>query len=491
MKTRTRRRPGTPQAGAALARAALLAGLWLCAAAGHAQTMLNYWPFNDADWSFTSTNWLSDWHGHPPVSYTNLVKVPGGGDGTSLLLDSTNAAWLQYRVVETNNSTNLTFSAGSVVLWVSPTWSGTNQGGAGAGVWGRVIEVGSYSTNTSYGWWSIYTDPDGANLYFSAQTNDGSQANYLSAPIAWNSNEWHMIGITYSSTGTCAYVDGLLVTNGPGVTYWPGPDVVTNGFFLGSDSAGNSQFHGMFDDLQTYDHPLSADEIADAYNFYSLAYFPQPRMLARVSPAPSSPTNLPVFRAITGPGFLHWESAASSCANSPYVWFTNVAATLTSTGTVNVAFTIAGGSNGWICDVFANALPAPVASDTNYGWAWMGQGTNCGRYSLSLSNSSAFLRLGTPIDSDNDGLTDAYELLISHSLPHQADSSGDGTPSSGDGMLDGWKVLWGLDPSTNHTAQSTERANFTYDPDGWLNILSGVRSEGVSLDPEGNVRTSQ
>src|SRR2546425_7722613 len=91
-------------------------------------------------------------------------------------------------------------------------------------------------------------------------------------------------------------------------------------------------------------------------------------------------------------------------------------------------------------------------NNTNYAWAWMGQGTNCARYTLSFTNApSAFLRLGTPLDSDNDGLTDAYELLISHSSPYLPDSSGDG-------MLDGWKVLWGLDPSVNNTLQSAQRS---------------------------------
>src|SRR5437867_2164628 len=127
------------RATAALASASVAACLWLCAATGHAQIILNWWLFDDANWSFTSTNWLNDWHGHPPVSYTNLVKVPGGGDGTALLLDSTNAAWLQYRVVEADNSTNLALSAGSLLLWVSPTWSGTNQGGAGPEEWGRLV----------------------------------------------------------------------------------------------------------------------------------------------------------------------------------------------------------------------------------------------------------------------------------------------------------------------------------------------------------------
>jgi hypothetical protein len=114
----------------------------------------------------------------------------------------------------------------------------------------------------------------------------------------------------------------------------------------------------------------------------------------------------------------------------------------------------------------------------------MGQGYQCTRYLLTnLPSSSAMLILGTPLDSDGDGLTDAYELLVSHTNPHKADSSGDG-------MLDGWKVLWGLDPSLNNPAQPGTRANYTYNLTDWLNTISGVRTGTVSSDFEGNVQSA-
>ena len=66
----------------------------------------------------------------------------------------------------------------------------------------------------------------------------------------------------------------------------------------------------------------------------------------------------------------------------------------------------------------------------------MGQGPHCATYMIpGLANSPVFLLLGTPQDSDHDGLTDAYELLVSHTDPNKADTSGDG-------ILDGWKYLW-------------------------------------------------
>ena len=68
---------------------------------------LDFWPFED-------TNWLTHFSS-APISYTNLVNVPYLGDGNCLLLDSTNAAWLQYPTIQ-NGTSRLTISAGSVML---------------------------------------------------------------------------------------------------------------------------------------------------------------------------------------------------------------------------------------------------------------------------------------------------------------------------------------------------------------------------------------
>jgi hypothetical protein len=152
------------------------------------------------------------------------------------------------------------------MFWFAPNWIGTNAGGTGPGEWSRLIEVGAYTTNASYGWWSLYTDPAGAKLYFSAQTNNGSGATYLSAPIDWDTtNRWHLIALTYSETNSALWVDAVPVTNGLPVTYWPGPDVQADGFFIGSDSSGLSQAHGMFDDLVTYAYEIDGATISNVF----------------------------------------------------------------------------------------------------------------------------------------------------------------------------------------------------------------------------------
>ena len=77
--------------------------------------------------------------------------------------------------------------------------------------------------------------------------------NYLNYPISWSASSWHLIGLTYSATNSLLYVDGALATNGLGVLYPPGQDVLTNGFWIGSDAAtGTQQARGEFVDLETY-----------------------------------------------------------------------------------------------------------------------------------------------------------------------------------------------------------------------------------------------
>src|SRR5438132_875713 len=77
-------------------------------------------------WSFSNTNnWFSDL-GYAPLSFTNVIPS-GIGDGNAAFLDSTNAAWLKYRIVETNAAnTNLTVDQGTVMMFFAPNWSGTN-----------------------------------------------------------------------------------------------------------------------------------------------------------------------------------------------------------------------------------------------------------------------------------------------------------------------------------------------------------------------------
>lgn len=362
-----------------------------------------------------------------------------------MFLDDTNGAWLKYAVTESGGHTNLTVNQGTVMFWFAPNWSSTNQGGVGPGDWASLIEAGAYTTNASYGLWSLYVDPAGTNIYFSAQTN-GAEATYLTAPISWTNNYWHFIALSYSSTNSALYLDGALATNGLGVNYWPGPNVLTNGFFVGSDGSGLGQARGTFDDIFTYDGPLDASSIGGTYSIYSIVYYGFPSSpdgfdSANAIGDPAS------YSVITGSGFLLLESTnGTGCLVTNTVWFTNEMAALISTQSVNFTFTIAGGSNGVPYDVFANAMVGGPTNSPAFQWAWMGQGFHCNTYtSTNLPVTGAYFMLGTPQDSDGDGLTDAYERLVSKTDPFNPDTDGDG-------ISDGDEVLNRLSPLTFNSA---------------------------------------
>ena len=461
------------------ARALIVAGFLLGVGSGLAQsppgggggptyTPLDSWSFHD------STNWTSDL-GYPALSFTNL-GYSYLGDGASLVVNSNNPAWLQYFVVEKNGYTNFSPSEGTVMFWFAPSWSGTNSGGTGPGEYGRLFEAGAYTTNSSFGWWSLYVDPAGANIYFSAQTNDlsGTVTTYLSAPIAWTTNYFHFVTLTYSATNTTLYLDGVLATNGPPLTVYPDPDALANGFFIGSDSNGLNQAQGMFNSLVTYGVPLDAGTIQsifdEEYGYYLMS--PWNSAMVRLTSANSLPSYAGGYDAITGAGNLHWVSSASCVdgATANQVWLTNVTATATNDGSMNVTFSIVGRAPGFAYDVFATgALQSPI---TNAVWSWLGQGYRCNTYTVNIASINAFLILGTPLDSNLDGVTDAYSLLVAQIDPAVPQSDGYGVPYA-------WYVQNRLNPNGAATLDP--------DLDGLLNYQEyfyGTKptvSEGFSI----------
>jgi hypothetical protein len=260
MKPNTRRNGYSRRFNRVLTRALIVAGflLGILADVGHAQlppgfggsptnTPLDSWSFSD------HTNWTSD-YGYAPVSFTNIA-YSALGNFQSLVVDTNLPAWLHYNVYESDGTTNLTVQNGTVTFWFAPgDWSSTNAGGTGPGEPGRLFEAGSYTPDSSYGLWSIYVDAGGNNLFFSTQTNDLSSNvwTWVSAPISWTTNYFHFVALTYSATNTALYLDGVLATNGPGVTVYPGQNALTNGFYIGGDESGLYQGQGLFDLVATY-----------------------------------------------------------------------------------------------------------------------------------------------------------------------------------------------------------------------------------------------
>ena len=138
-------------------------------------------------------------------------------------------------------------------------------------------------------------------------------------------------------------------------------------------------------------------------------------------------------------------------------------------------------------DVFAiGTLPSPTLSSGN--WSWLGQGGHFTNYTVSITSGNAFLMLGSPQDTDFDGLTDAYENLVSHSSPTNY-------TTDGSGMADGWEVLYfghtGISP--NGDPDGDQLSNYqefqmyaqSYNPTKWNSSTNSVVGDGF-LDFSGD-----
>jgi len=82
-----------------------------------------------------------------------------------------------------------------------------------------------------------------------------------------------------------------------------------------------------------------------------------------------------------------------------------------------VIFDIQGGSAGLLYDIFttANLLGTNIS---NSQWTWVERGPTCNTYQYTNQpGSQAFYVVGTQRDTDCDGLTDAFELLVAKSDP--------------------------------------------------------------------------
>jgi hypothetical protein len=239
-----------------------------------------------------------------------------------------------------------------------------------------------------------------------------------------------------------------MATNAPSLAVYPSLDVLTNGFWIGSDSNGILQMHGWIDDFYTYNYSLDSTTVSNVYQFFFGRYVILPWNLlpnALIQSASSSPSYGPPYDAVAGSGNLTAIGTnTGSCISSSTVWLTNVSATAAGTN-MNITFTIAGGSNGVPYDVFANSI-LDFTQNTNTAWAWMGQGYQCVTYELTnIPASTCFLVLGTPLEGDYDGLTIAYKELVTRTDPNTPDPIGDGIATSD-------KVLLKLNPHLAYPA---------------------------------------
>jgi hypothetical protein len=161
-----------------------------------------------------------------------------------------------------------------------------------------------------------------------------------------------------------------------------------------------------------------------------------------------------------------------TCSYNSNVWLTNVTAAYSTNGTTATTFTVAGGLSGEAYDVYGTAALAGK-SPTNSQWVWLGQCYACGIYRVTTTNivAACFMLGSSNLGTADDGLTIAYQALVSKTDP---------STTTTDGLPDAWIALNGLTGSTNV-------ANLDPDLDGLNNgqeYLYGTKplvSEGFAI----------
>jgi RHS repeat-associated protein len=231
----------------------------------------NFLRMRLGQWPFDSNSFVG-LQGQLPLSVSNVSLVNGWSVLAAGVSPSNGPAQLLYRETESGSAiANINCREGSLRFWFRPDWNstGTNSG-SGPGGESRLIELGSKGTTN--GWWGLVLNAAGTNLNFGTQTNDTSTLRTnVFATVRWRSNDWQHIALTYASTGTVVYLNGQAVAFGIGVSNWPGSTVRAQGFRVGTDPGGTNWAKGDFDNLETFNYPLSASEIANHY-----AYHPRP-----------------------------------------------------------------------------------------------------------------------------------------------------------------------------------------------------------------------
>ncbi len=329
--------------------------------------------------------------------------------------------------------------AAAVRFWLTPYWASQSAGGAGPGAGARLVELIAADGKGVAVAWSLQVTADG-NALVLLDESDTKPVELLCVPIAWESTA-HCIALNFGPGGTALFVDGQWMAQGKGTVAVP-PTLA--GLVFGSSWSGNASAEGDLEEIDVFGRWLTEQGMG----FYFAAYHNQ-AALGPVSEAEWQAQREAIAKRKSeqsgGRQMMTMDSGGppdpgggggGGGTNCPCNTLTNFTVGYLSS-TNGLALGIAQTTNPWIAltiqtatnatyDMFGTTnlagLALPSLGRTNWTWLTRVRGGTT-NFSWGLTNwCERYFQLGTMQDSDNDGLTDAYEKLVSKTSPTNANS---------------------------------------------------------------------
>jgi hypothetical protein len=351
-------------------------------------------------------------------------------------------------MVATNGRPIIDSARGAVRFWYQPAWNGTSTGlGTGPGTPATLLALVVTNGATSATWWELTITSDGNNVQLLCPQS-GTPSVCLSAPVAFQAGAWTLLTLCYSETNSAMFVNDQLAVSGSGLPALPAVLEPIASLTIGSALDGQSPAAGQIEEFATFTgrnrfRQMTGQEFGLSPAWDIERYYGYLAPIAELGPISDAELAAREQARAQRMAALQASRIASPMQNGPGdgpqpdsflcgtnymhdVWLTNIVVWSNAESGWTTSLSIGGGTNGALYDLFCTTNLSG-ASITNLPWVWVTNGYACD--TIVLTNqpaAAAFYILGTPQDTDNDQLTDAFELLVSHSDPTLSSTRGDG-----------------------------------------------------------------
>jgi hypothetical protein len=404
-----------------------------------------------------------------------------------------------------SNHLRLDPERGSVRVWYRPDFSSGNGTVGGLGRPATLMSLVTTDGNVAAAWWSLVVSSDRKTIQLVCEQAEGA-AGCLSADVQLNAGEWHLLTLGYTATNSVLYVNDEVAAVGEGLPRVPVGLWAQTGLVLGSRADGSESAAGLFEELTVFSgRNRTRERLGQAFGIGEgwdvVTHYAVLKPAADRGPisemelsAMAGRKGSPLTPALSpsdgerefegegegGGGMMLMMGGSVECVTNAPSYITNLTAEWITNQGWTVTFEVQGTNSP--VDIFG-ATNLWGVRWTNAPWVWLERGPSCAWYQYTnQAVTNTFYVLGTTNDTDGEGLTDAYELLVSRTLINNADTDGDG-------ISDYDEVVLGMNPlDLNEIAQSASRINFQYNANGWLTNGFGMWSKAIVLDVEGNIQ---